>query len=182
MPEAIGGVKSIVTSAQIRQFYSMSNIRLASAFSVVLLGVAACGPLPVYYNAGSDQTRTNSDTLTCNVTALKEAPVANQIRQRPPVYYPGRQYCNANGCWTGPGYWVDGGTYTVDVNQGLRSQLVQRCMAQKGYQRLELPRCTKEQITQLQSVPSGSHPTAGLSTEACAVQQSNGTTVILPPL
>ena len=160
----------------------MSRFHLATAFSFVVLGLASCGPLPVYYRSGNDQTRTNSDTLTCKVAALKDAPVANQIRQRPPVYYPGRQYCNAGGCWTGPGYWVDGGTYTVDVNQGLRSQLEQRCMAQKGYQRLELPRCTKEQIAKLQSMPGRNRHDAGLSQESCAVLQSNGTTVILPPL
>ena len=160
----------------------MSKFHRSSAFSLVFLGVVACGPLPVYYNAGSDQTRTNGDTLTCKVNALKDAPVANQIRQRPPVYYPGRQYCNDGGCWTSPGYWVDGGTYTVDVNLGLRSQLEQRCMGQKGYRRLELPRCTKEQIAALQSLPGSARRDAGLPENACAVLQSNGNTVILPPL
>lgn len=165
----------------------MTKPCLASAFSFVFLGLAACGPLPVYYKTGSDQTRTNSDTLTCEVKALKDAPVANQIRQRPPVYYQGRRHCNSSGsCWTSPGYWVDGGTYTVDVNQGLRNQLEQNCMAQKGYRRLELPRCTKEQITALQSqlgsTQGATAGAAGLPEEACAVRQSNGNTVILPPL
>ncbi len=155
---------------------------LTSVISIALLGLAACGPLPVYYDEGKDQTRTNSDTLTCKVAALKQAPVANQIRHRPPVYYPGRQHCNNGHCWTTPGYWVDGGTYTVDVNLGLRSQLEQRCMAQKGYRRLELPRCSKEQIAALQSLPGSTQRGAGLSENACAVQQSNGNTVILPPL
>ncbi|OIQ43149.1 MAG: hypothetical protein BM560_02945 [Roseobacter sp. MedPE-SWde] len=161
----------------------MMKTHIACALSLVFLGLAACGPLPVYYKTGSDQTRTNSDTLTCEVKAQKEAPVANQIRQRPPVYYPGRSHCNSAGnCWTSPGYWVDGGTYTVDVNQGLRRQLVQNCMAQKGYRRLELPRCTKEQIAVLQSQPKSARSAGGLPAEACAVRQSNGNTVILPPL
>jgi hypothetical protein len=155
---------------------------LSSLFSLGVLGLAACGPLPVYYNADSDQTRTNSDRLSCAVAALKGAPVANEIRQRPPVYYPGRQYCNNNGCWTSPGYWVDGGTYTVDVNLGLRNQLEQHCMTQKGYSRLELPRCTKEQIATLQSLPKGHRRGAGLPEGACAVRQSDGSTIILPPL
>ncbi len=160
----------------------MFKLPRTSAISFVFLGLVACGPLPVYYNTGSDQTRTNSDTLSCKVNALKDAPVANQIRHRPPVYYPGRQHCNNGNCWTTPGYWVDGGTYTVDVNLGLRSQLEQRCMAQKGYRRLELPRCSKEQIAALQSLPGRNQRATGLPENACAVQQSNGNTIILPPL
>lgn len=152
------------------------------AAALLLLGLASCGPLPVYYNEGRDQTRTNSDTVTCKLEALKEAPVANQIRQRPPVYYPGRQHCHDGKCWSSPGYWVDGGSYTVDVNQGLRRQLEQRCMAQKGYRRLELPRCTKEQIAALQTLPGSAKRGAGLPENACAVRQSDGNTIILPPL
>ncbi|MEP2715666.1 hypothetical protein [Pseudophaeobacter sp.] len=153
-----------------------------TAFSLVLLGVTSCGPLPVYYNSGKDQARTNSDEIDCAVQALSEAPVANEIRQRAPIYYPGHRHCGPGGCWSSPGYWVDGGTYTVDVNQGLRSQVEQRCMARKGYQRLELPRCSKEQVAALQSQPSSARRGAGLSENACAVQQSDGSTVILPPL
>lgn len=147
-------------------------------FCVGLLALASCGPLPVYYRSGADQTRINSDTLICEVKSLKEAPVANQIRQRPPIFYPPVQQCHGGNCWTRPGYWVDGGTYTVDVNAGLRARLEQSCMTQKGYQRFELPRCSADQVAAL----SGKPGSGGLSEASCALRQKNGSTIILPPL
>lgn len=153
-----------------------------TSISIVLLGLVSCGPLPVYYNADSDQARTSSDTLACQVKALKDAPVANEIRQRAPVYYPGTQHCSQGKCWSRPGYWVDGGFYTVDLNQGLRKRVEQSCMAQKGYQQLELPRCTKEQAAALQSVSERSSQSSALAENACALRKKDGSTVILPKL
>ena len=81
--------------------------------------------------------------LGSEVKALRDAPVANQIRQNPPVYYPGRTVCDAGGrCVQLPGRWVPGGFYTVDVNAGLRQRVETLCMAGKGYEPVELPRCS----------------------------------------
>ncbi|MCD9146861.1 hypothetical protein [Pseudophaeobacter flagellatus] len=153
-----------------------------TAFTLLLLGLTACGPLPVYYNAGHNQAQTQDATLSCQVQSLKQAPVANQLRQRPPVYYPGSRHCANGSCWARPGYWVDGGSYTVDVNQGLRQQLEQRCMATSGYQKIELPRCSQQQIASLQAQPNGTRPGHGLTPESCALRQKDGRTVILPAL
>lgn len=146
-------------------------------FSVCILALASCGPLPVYYQEGYDQTRVNSDTTACQVKALNDAPVATEIRQRPPIYQPPIQHCHAGNCWVRPGYWVDGGTYTVDVNEALRGRVEQECMARKGYQRLDLPRCSQDQITALSSQRAG-----GLGEASCALRQKDGNTIILPPL
>lgn len=174
-------------------------------FSIGMLGLAACGPLPVYYRADTAFGQQQTDELACAVKALKEAPVANEIRQRPPVYYPGGQYCSGGNCWTRPGYWVDGGIYTVDVNEGLRSRLEQSCMAQKGYQRLELPRCSKEEIatystpagpaasgtglsgsvrsgTGQSSVQKSGRNSPVLTQQSCVVRLKDGSTRILSPL
>jgi hypothetical protein len=116
--------------------------RVVPVFALTLT-LAACAPLSIYYKPGVAVSRMENDRLNCATDALQKAPVANQIRQRPPIYYPGRQVCNSLGqCAYTPGYWVDGGFYTVDVNQPLRKDLEQNCMAQKGYQPVSLPRCS----------------------------------------
>ena len=92
--------------------------------------IAGCGPVPSFYREGISVARLNSDQTICEVSALSDAPVANEIRQRPPIFFPGSLYCNSAGsCYVRPGYWVDGGFYTVVVNRGLRSRLLSSCMA-----------------------------------------------------
>ncbi|MFS4583279.1 hypothetical protein [Phaeobacter sp. C3_T13_0] len=104
-------------------------------------GLAACGPVPVYYRAGADVAQRDADLLTCEVNALRDAPVANQIRQNPPIYRPGREICRNGRCYHQSGYWEDGNIYTVDVNADLRKRVEQTCMAQKGYQSVAVNRC-----------------------------------------
>lgn len=146
----------------------------------MLMMVASCGPIPVYYRSGSDVTRLQQDTLSCDIKALKDAPVANEIRQRPPVYYPGRHVCSAGQCWTRPGYWMDGGTYTVDVNQGLRARVQQSCMASKGYQRIELPQCRKDLTAGLTTQSSRKQP--ALSETSCVIRLKDGSSRVMTPL
>ena len=121
----------------------MCSKSLFKLFVVLPVLLVSCGPLTVYHRPGVSEAQLDREYLACEVSALKQAPVANQIRQHPPRYYPGHRYCNSEGaCWTTPGYWIDGGSYTVDVNQGVRSRLLQSCMAKKGYLQQDLPRCS----------------------------------------
>ncbi|HBS50726.1 MAG TPA: hypothetical protein DEA05_11895 [Rhodobacteraceae bacterium] len=119
------------------------NRLITLCFPLVL---AACaGPVDMYYKPGGSVSRLASDTTDCQVRALRDAPVANQVRQRPPVYVPGNRWCNAAGqCYTAPGYWVDGGVYSVDVNAGLRGRVEAQCMAARGYAPVSLPRCSPQ--------------------------------------
>ena len=108
----------------------------------VLTAVCACAPLSTYYKPGVSTARLEQDQTACEVSSLRDAPVATQIRQRPPVFIPGERICDAAGsCIERPGYWVSGGIYTVDVNEGLRARLMDICMAKKGYQPVTIPRC-----------------------------------------
>lgn len=139
----------------------------------LLLGAAACGPIPVYYKQGAEVSRLQSDELICKTQALKDAPVANEIRQRPPMYYPGRKYCSGGDCYYYPGYWVDGGYYTVDVNKTLRRRLEKSCMASKGYQQITLKRCTQRSA----ALPSGPR-LPPLSEFSCAQRNRDGSVSI----
>ncbi len=137
--------------------------------SLLLLGAAACGPLPVYYKPGTETARLQTDELGCQAAALKDAPVANEIRQNPPIFYPGRKVCHSGGCYYRPGYWVDGSIYTVDVNKPLRQRLEKSCMAAKGYQQITLKRCTQRSA----SAPAGPY-LEPLTEASCAQRNRDG--------
>ena len=140
----------------------------------VLTAVCACAPLSTYYKPGVSTARLEQDQTACEVSSLRDAPVATQIRQRPPVFIPGERICDAAGsCIERPGYWVSGGIYTVDVNEGLRARLMDICMAKKGYQPVSIPRC---EGAVAQSAPAGRTTVLPrLDTNSCAILNRDGT-------
>ncbi|WP_241482181.1 hypothetical protein [Leisingera sp. ANG-Vp] len=141
----------------------------------LLLAAAACGPLPVYYKQGAEVSRLQTDELSCATVALKDAPVANEIRQHPPIYHPGRKVCHNGSCYYRPGYWVPGSFYTVDVNRPLRQRLEKSCMASKGYQQIALKRCTQRGAV----LPAGPR-LAPLTETSCAQRNRDGSISIRP--
>ncbi|MEM7321144.1 MAG: hypothetical protein AAF408_19230, partial [Pseudomonadota bacterium] len=102
MTDAQTRVNSIVTRRTMRHAKTMKT-QAALFTSFVLL--VSCGPLSMYYRTGVTVTRQQTDLTECEVAALRDAPVANQIRQGPPVFYPGDRYCNRGHCWRTGGYW-----------------------------------------------------------------------------
>ncbi|HCE69879.1 hypothetical protein KQ247_19325 [Ruegeria pomeroyi] len=147
------------------------------AATVILTG---CGPLSIYYREGVSVTRQQSDTLDCEVKALRDAPVANKVQQSPPIFYPGRTVCNAAGqCYTTPGSWAPGSVYTVDVNSGLRARVEQQCMAAKGYAPVELPRCREAVAAQVQPVRGAKLPALGPT--SCVVTYQDGSFQVVTP-
>lgn len=139
----------------------------------MLLVMSGCAPLSIYYKPGASVARMNDDTLACQVEALKQAPVANQTRQDPPIYYPGRQYCNSNGCYRTAGYWIPGRVYTVDTNLGLRTKLEQNCMAKRGYAPLSLPVCPSNVSSKVE--PGATRTLPQISDNSCAIKNDDGT-------
>ncbi len=158
----------------------MRTMKPRLALLVLVLALAGCaGPLSLYYKPGASVARMQTDTTQCQVAALKDAPVASQVRQRPPIWIPGNRYCNANGCWVTPGYWVDGGIYTVDVNAPLRNRVQDLCMAQKGYQPVRLPRCTPAVANAVQPGLTTVLPT--LAADSCVIDRGGGRWQIVTP-
>ncbi len=147
---------------------------LASLALVLLLG--ACAPLSIYYKPGVSVARLETDLTGCQVKALRDAPVATQIRQSPPVFYPGRVYCDGAGqCWRGAPYWVEGSIYSVDVNAGLRERVTDQCMATQGYQPVQVPNCPAG----LAVPPGRTEVLPKLGPNSCAVKQSDGSFLIV---
>ena len=145
-----------------------------------ILMLAACAPLSIYYRPGVSVARMQDDQINCEVRALKDAPVANQVRQRPPIYFPGRQYCNAGGCYYSPGYWIDGGIYTVDVNQDLRERVADQCMARKGYQPVSVPLCNASVKSAVTPQQTRTLPT--LTENTCSIRYDDGSWQIVNPV
>lgn len=146
---------------------------LFTALAATLL--AGCAPLSIYYKPGAEVRTLRSDTLACEVQALRDAPVSLQTRQEPAVFVPPRQTCDSSGnCRRDGGYWIPGRVYTVDVNTALRNRVETYCMAQRGYSPVNIPAC-----------PAGLKATGQTSvlpnlTEAsCAIRNEDGTFLIV---
>ncbi|TLP64298.1 hypothetical protein FEE96_10970 [Parasedimentitalea maritima] len=151
----------------------------APVFILVVSLVTSCAPLSLYYKPGVEVSRMQSDSLTCETLALKDAPVANEIRQSPPIFYPGGEFCNGTNCYYRPGYWVEGNIYTVDVNRGLRHRIENQCMTDKGYQQVELEICNPSVAKAAGNAQTIRMPQ--LSEKSCAVRHENGSFLIVDP-
>ncbi len=139
---------------------------------------AGCSPLTTYYKPGETVSRLNRDTTSCEVKALKDAPVATEIRQRAPVYYPGYNRCRSDGrCYRTSGYWADGGVYSVDVNKGLRQRVTDQCMADLGYGRVEIASCSPDVKSRVTAARTTVLPTLGPS--SCFIRNDDGSYQIL---
>lgn len=143
-----------------------------------MLLLASCGPVSVYYKPGAPVAKLRDDALSCEVAALKDAPVSTVQRQTSPTFVPPRRICNGDGrCRTYGGYWEPGIIYTEDTNEDLRDRLEQRCMAQRGYTEIAVPRCTAGTRASgvMTVLPSR------VTEQTCAVQSSDGALTLVTP-
>ncbi len=152
---------------------------VASLFLCVTL--AGCAPPAVYHQPGVSVARLQSDLLSCEVAALKDAPVANQIRRSPPVFIPSRRFCNSDGhCYHRGGYFAHGDVYTVDVNARLRNDLEDQCMTRKGYQSVALPRCTGAVVRTPAATPGRVNVMQALTPNSCVARDDENRWQVIP--
>ncbi len=169
MTDAPRGVNLFVISVPLGQHEGMTRFR---PLLIALTALTACAPLTIYYKPGVAVARLQSDQTRCEVAALRDAPVATQIRQRPPIYFPGPRICDASGaCYSQPGYWVDGGIYTVDLNADLRGRVTDQCMAAKGYQPVTIPLCPGAVSS---APPMQTTTLPALTANSCAIRNQDG--------
>ncbi len=150
---------------------------------VVMLTLSACAPAPVYYREGASMAKMEDDLLNCKVAAVKDAPVATELRRGAPRYYPGYLRCNNSGhCYRTGGYFYPGEVYSVDVNASLRRDLENRCMARKGYAPVELPRCRAGTVgTVTTDQTTGTNIMPPLSENSCIIDGNGGPAQIIDP-
>jgi hypothetical protein len=177
MTDAPLSVNSIVLNGMLGHLGFMKPVFTLFAAGMALV---ACGPLSLYYRPGVSVTRMQNDQISCEVGALKDAPVANELRQRPPIFIPGRQICGTGGCYTNRGYWVSGGSYTVDLNSDLRSRVETQCMSRKGYQPIDVPLCTG--AVKASFPPGQTQVLPKLTQSTCAVRYDDGSWQIVNPI
>ncbi|MEX0310096.1 MAG: hypothetical protein AB3N17_07580, partial [Tateyamaria sp.] len=151
-------------------------MRAVFSLSLVCL-LAGCLPLSTFYAEGVSFAQLDRDNTNCDVRALRDAPVANQVRQGPPRYV-SRRYCDAEGkCYTRGGFWVPGDIYTVDVNAGLRQRVKAQCMGDLGYRAVEIPACSA--AVQRAAPPGQTTILPRLSENTCVIRNDNGSIQIV---
>lgn len=135
--------------------------------------------MSVYYKDGGSVTRMQDDLLSCQVAALKDAPVASQIRRSAPVYVPSRQYCDGGHCYQRGDYFADGQVYTVDVNARLRGDLEARCMREKSYSPVEIPDCPSHLGGAAAPIQTEVMPP--LTPSSCVIRNRSGAWQVIEP-
>ncbi|MFK7881258.1 hypothetical protein [Roseobacter sp.] len=173
MAEGLWAVNSIVLGRKAGQTATMWSLRhllmVFGAFSVLV----SCAPLSIYHKEGAQVTRMQTDLLDCEIAALSDVPVNNQIRQEPPIYVPARRYCDAAGrCHSVGGYFEQGRIYTVDLNADLRGRAEAQCMAQRGYQPVTLPNCPSNVFRAAPKTETRVLPR--LTEQSCAIKYQDG--------
>ncbi|WP_299736398.1 hypothetical protein [uncultured Roseobacter sp.] len=152
----------------------MVSQRLSFAVFVGVMALASCAPLSIYYKEGAEVSRLQTDELQCEISALSDVPVNNQIRQEPPIFIPARRYCDGAGnCYIRHGRFERGDIYTVDVNANLRARAEQQCMLDKGYAPTTIPNCPN---TVFRAAPKAStRVLPRLTPQSCAIKYQDGT-------
>lgn len=139
-----------------------------------LAALAACAPLTIYHREGVSVQQMQTDLLACEISALADVPVSNQLRREPPRFIPGRRICHPDGsCYTRGGYYVPGEVYTVDVNLGLRERAEQQCMANDGYAPATIPDCPN--AIDRAAPPGATQVLPRLSSQSCVIRNDDGT-------
>jgi len=151
---------------------------MRALFTIMLpLALSGCLPLSTYYAEGVSFAQLERDNTDCDVRALRDAPVASQVRQGAPRYVP-RRVCDAHGnCYTRGGYWVPGDIYTVDVNADLRARVKAQCMGDRGYRAVEIPACS---ASVARAAPPGQTTILpAWSENTCVIKNDNGSIQIV---
>lgn len=127
----------------------------------IFLALVACqtGPMTVLYKEGSTRPQRQEAYDQCYIQSLREVPQNMVTEVSGGEIVPGfiscredddRTYCAEVG-----GYSTPISSTTYDTNERLRNRVVNRCLEDKGYARIERPRCdTREQRAAYAMLPA----------------------------
>lgn len=113
--------------------------------------VAGCEvpPETLYWQTGMTPAQQQRDQTNCRVNAANSVPVNTQIGTTPTYSTPVQTNCYNTGysvsCQSTGGQVYGGNAYSYDANSRLRANVVQQCMADRGYQLISFPVCTDEE-------------------------------------
>ncbi len=138
--------------------------------------LAACVSDTVYHAPGVSVASRDATFAQCEAQSLRQYPVRNETRFRPPTFIPATETCDAAGiCTRTEGYWEPGDAYTVDINADFRRTATQGCMGANGFSRIELPFCEEgTAVSQSTTIPT-------LNGGTCLLRQRGSEPLIVNP-
>lgn len=147
---------------------------LSTLLATALL--TACVSDTVYHAPGVSIAARDAAFAQCQAQALRQYPVRNETRTRPPTFIPATETCDAAGvCTRTEAYWEPGETYIVDVNRDFRRTATQGCMGDAGFSRVSLPFCEEgTAVTYSTTIPT-------LSGGTCLLRQRGAEPLIVNP-
>ncbi|RVT86836.1 hypothetical protein DXV76_01750 [Rhodobacteraceae bacterium CCMM004] len=171
----------------------MKTLRPA-LLAAAVLSLAACVPQTPYerfqsgevlrgiaWKPGVTPTVATRQRTDCEVKAVNDVPANAQVRSTPSYAMPSQTVCNRVGgqafCNTYGGGVQGGQTYSVDVNADLRQRVYRQCLADKGFQIVDLRPCPDGVTPQPQS---DSQRLPRLGANACYRVYPNGLVGYLP--
>lgn len=111
----------------------MTRTALTFAATVILGAfLGACTETNLQYKVGGTLHQRNVDQAQCNAFGANNVPIW-MVRDAWPIFD------SAGNVIT---YQVD----VYDANEGRRNQVINQCMAERGYQRVKIPYCKDEQL------------------------------------
>ncbi|MDX1780204.1 MAG: hypothetical protein R3256_02695 [Thalassovita sp.] len=155
----------------------MPRFKLFQITALALL--TGCTSFGTYYREGTAVARMNNDLTDCQVRALRDVPVAQEIRHTPSELIVESE-CDENGenC-VKTVKMIEGRIYTVDTNKALRDRVEAQCMIAKGYAWLELPACSSSVASATPETTTRIFP--ALTPESCAIRHGGGRWQIVTP-
>jgi hypothetical protein len=149
------------------------------ALTIAALVLTACGPLGLYHKPGAPVSEMNRAMTNCEVSALNRVPVDQRI-SRDPIRIVPRRVCDSagNNCTT---FYdrVGGEVRTWDANADLRGRVLNQCMADQGYNFINLPACS--QAVRKAAPPRATTVLPLLAPNSCAIRNNDGTFQIVTP-
>ena len=156
----------------------MFGKRIASV-GALAIGLAGCGPLPLYYKEGEQVGQIDATLTQCRVESLGKVPVAERRRYVPPVYA-NRTFRAEDGThYTRRVLVQRGGFETYDANEDLREEVTDQCMATNGFQQVSIPTCSAG-ITRATTIRA-TEVLPTLTADSCAIRIRGGKFQIVTP-
>ena len=141
-------------------------------FCLSLLILAGCVPTThdVFWRENASPNRRQNDYTDCQVEAVNRVPASTQIGVTPTYVTPVSTTCYGSGystyCSSTGGQIYGGNVYSYDANAGVRANVMQQCMARRGYQLISFPSCTTAQ-QEIGVIPRGTNPLPPASSILC---------------
>ena len=167
----------------------MKNIHILSA-TLLMLTAACTWNDEIIYKEGASINDYRSDLLQCKIDSFNKIPQKIVTERTPIVEIPEKETCiekkSENGLeitkeCTKTGGGISGGEETSrDINEELRNDYLQNCMSVKGYSKVLLPVCEKDQVKNIYNLNDYS-PLEKITTNSCIVTKDSETGWVMNP-